>query len=136
MESIQEAYTKLLNNQQSSGNNDWLNEFKELSTTKDKSRETELFVKLRADLEKNSGGNKTLVRASDLEGTGLYDPSVTGFSNYSVIDTERAARANDPNSAEFKQRNIKEQNKRKEDEYKARLRIDANKAARPWLFGK
>ena len=135
MKSIQGAYNRFSNNQQSSGNNDWLNEFEELSTTKDRARENALFSKLRADLEKNSGGNKTLVRASELEGTGLYDPSVTGFSNYSVIDSERAHRAKDPNSAEFKQRNIEEQNKRKEDEYRASLRVAQNKTARPWLFG-
>jgi hypothetical protein len=135
MESIQEAYIKLLNNQQSSGNNDWVNEFQELNATKDKARKSELFAKLKSDLEKNSGGNKTLVRASELEGAGFYHPSLTGGSMYSTIDTERAYRAKDPNSAEFKQRNIEAQNKSKEDEYKAKLRVAQNKAARPWLFG-
>lgn len=135
MKSIQGAYNRFSNNQQSSGNNDWLNEFQELKTTKDSARENALFAKLKADLEKSSGGNKTLVHASELEGAGFYHPSHTGGSMYSIIETERAYRAKDPNSAEFKQRNIEAQNKSKEDEYKASLRVAQNKAARPWLFG-
>jgi hypothetical protein len=113
----------------------WSDEFQELSTTKDRKRENELFTKLKADLEKSSGGNKTLARASELEGAGLYHPSLTGGSMYSEIDTEKAARAKDPNSAEFKQRSIEEANKRKEDNYKRSLIVAQNKAARPWLFG-
>jgi hypothetical protein len=113
----------------------WSDEFQELSTTKDRKRENELFTKLRADLEKGSGGNKTLVRAAELEGAGFYHPSLTGGSMYSTVDTERAYRAKDPNSAEFKQRSIEEANKRKEEAYAASQRIAQNKAARPWLFG-
>jgi hypothetical protein len=114
----------------------WMDEFQELSTTKDRKRENELFTKLRADLEKGSGGNKTLVRAAELEGAGLYHPSLTGGSMYSTVDTERAYRAKDPNSAEFKQRNIKEQNENKEEQYKRSQRVARNVAAKPWLFGK
>lgn len=74
--------------------------------------------KLKSLTEQASGGMNTIITEREMEGKGVYPLSgqFLGGRGFGFTETEKSKRMNDPNSAEFKRRQIAEQNKSKERE--------------------
>lgn len=77
--------------------------------------------KLKQLTQTATGGRKTIKTASEMEGTGYYDPSGMynfGGRGFTYAETEQEKEKRNPNSAAFRQEQERERQKRTEEQIK------------------